>query len=1381
MGLAEIMGDQRTLDRKSAEQPIGPIGRDNEKLRVLSFSGRGFDTVMQLGVTHALLVSQGKAPDVVVGDSAGAAQAAALAEIIRAGTPPDGVVSPDDYRQVLGQRVKRFRQFADAWDDAPQLIVDTLVPDAYQIDSFEPLASLRLPRLSAAERDERDEWIVRKTGLVRLYNDILSIDLPLGAVTRLVRRWLGMTAASALASRGRRIVLRTVEFMRFWLVIGTELRRLAPTIPVLMRPLYGSREKVQPSTAGSIIFKFRPVEGFWRFAEKLWSFLFLLSFWVAVSWFVASLPFMLVALFGFYLGTEDGGTDYLFVFYLLYLLPIVLPLTPIAIAYDKTRFGTALTELSKGLFAFFFYLVKWTIVLCLLLLAGFLLGFIIYNLLPMGSGSLADLGAGKFREQALELLIASTAVLVVIRIFFAIIRVAWEYRQNTGKYKVPFRQWYLRKFLDHYHIGPAIAHNYNLKRILIKLFDPSYYGHASIESDLGEILQDSETSGFEPAIPPEPATLTRYLGKNKARDQKIMVAVTAADVGDGDMLVIPQTESIVDSLLAAMATTPVFPPVLINNRLLIDAVDIGTTSTRALVELFRDYKLADVESVQIYAVDPLPISQSELGPYAPVGDNPYVNLIDIVMRSLQLQRYRDATIERKLTRIISATMPPNRGTVEIEIDGVSRKFFKAEIIPIELEYAPDLNRKFLFGEKMDRRAASGATLASGCRASLEVMHSNVIRKLAKGRKYKKLAKENKYEEGTDVRFIKCQDVIDEVSKIRPYSLMDVKLPGSGDSAPGLAEVCRHCKLLDRSGNMIHGEASQCLRIRDRSPAEQSESAGTGQNRSPVEIADWPHELADQVPGQTGNASPPVRQAEASAPDVNKDPDKDYPSIACLFSGGVFRGVFQLGVLNALGLLDVSPRVVAGASVGSITAAMVASALSEETEDERSLKICKLAATYVGIDRIILTDRFADFVRNWTIRASESKFSVRQLDRVFRKYDEGRGKSYQRNLRQVLAGIERLFYINPYQLNRIVRSIRNLDGECAIDQLKQAAQHWLDRMNVGKEVLGAEPIRMLIEDFVIPKSFEGPADSAPFDCIDPDLVFLATTTNLTKGRLEILSSNDPEVQTSLIEGLLASSAFPGVFRPRLSWDLQPGSSEIDQFVDGGVMDNLPLDSVLQTMRNMADEKVIPLRPKHGPHLMLAASLEVDTRNEESLDIGALKRYWPELRSRASELKYNRKLDSYQRVTDHIQEIYNNTEGDREPLSVKVLAIKPRWLCNTFAFHPMLGFRRLHQVRSIAHGCAATLIAFSQHRNHACAWKLSEAAVPENTTFDLALKGLEGNNQAAIRDGKCWLQDKKCPFSAAEVGRTGGPAFDKNTRKWLSQIHRRCWESSTHTHQ
>ncbi len=49
----------------------------------------------------------------------------------------------------------------------------------------------------------------------------------------------------------------------------------------------------------------------------------------------------------------------------------------------------------------------------------------------------------------------------------------------------------------------------------------------------------------------------------------------------------------------------------------------------------------------------------------------------------------------------------------------------------------------------------------------------------------------------------------------------------------------------------------------------------------------------------------------------------------------------------------------------------------------------------------------------------------------------------------------------------------------------------------------------------------------------------------------------------------------------------------------------------------------------------------------------------------------------------------------PLNLDVLAVKPQWLCGTFAFHPMLGFSRKKQTESIAHGCASTICAVADH--------------------------------------------------------------------------------------
>jgi len=1331
---------------------IGQIGEDGKTLRVLNFSGGGFDSIMQLGVTHALLVSQGKAPDVVVGVSAGAIQAVALADVMHSGEMPDdlGTLDANDYRNVLDARVIKFRRFVDASHQAPEMILDSIVPDAYQVDSFEPLASLQLPRLSEDERKDRDKWIVKKSGMVRLYNDLLSLDLPFGTITRLIRRILGISAAGALSSRTKRITVRVIETMRVWLLIGARLRRLTPLLPIVGRPLLGKKSGVHPMSAGSIIFRFPVIEKILNRARLVWSFFLLVNFWVWLSWlFIGSFIWLTL-----YLNSDETEVHVLiYLFYLIYFVPLILPLTPVAMAFDRSGFLSTLRDLSKGLFAFTLYLVKWSIVVVAM---GFGFAYLL-SALPVAALLIAWSPSDATNTfLVIALMLFGFAVLITIfRPVYVLFRTTLSFWWTGKRKNVGLLRWYMRRFLDYYGLGSSLADNYGLKKFLVNNFDPSYYGAVQMSSVINASVTDRDQSIERTRRNPRRISeFSTSVDRNKAR---IVVAIAAADVGAGKLGVIDADSSIVDGLLAATAMNPVYPPQPLNGRLYIDGINIGNVPTKALVELFTNEGIADVNGVHIYAVDPLPVSKEELGPSSTVGNGPYVNLIDIALRALQLQRYRDATIERKLTKLITNVIHPGTPVAEIEQRGRHRKYFRGFVAPIELDHAADLNRKILVAKKEARRDALAEAISAGCRASLQSMLRETLQQMLK---------DDKWESERNDGFISCASVIAEAQKrdtAAKFDLQEIMLPGSDGNNPGLSEICRHCALKDKQQRKKKPIAKQCLRFE--------------KDDLPEEIGDWPLELAkvEELPVPAKEQQVQAKQARKSS----NSPD-EYPIKACLFSGGVFRGVFQMGVLNALGLLGLRPELVAGASVGSITAAMVARALRSDSEASRANKIAELSAVYLGIDRIVLTDRFADFIRNWTIRAAESRFSLRQADEVFRKYDARSARIFQRNVRQVVAGIERLFYINPYQLNELVALTRNRQSAELGRKMKDRIQQWLDRMDVGAEVLGAEAIQLLIEELVVPDEYRNNESATPFNCFGDDFHFLATTTNLTTGKLEVLGRRNDRNKVTLLEGLLASSAFPGVFRPRRSWDLMPGTDENYQYIDGGVMDNLPLDAVLHEMQELAASGQIVRRPETGPHLMLAASLEVTQRDESNVDMYGMENYWPELASRSKELRYNTKLDTFARVSDNIQALCEKQKAvGKTPLNVRVLSIKPRWLCNTFAFHPMLGFRKAMQARSIAHGCAATLLAFGDAREHASAWKLNEDAIPAESSFEDALFS-HSRNRSSIRSGKCWLRDVPCPFSSVELEKLENSPLDKSAKKWLSRIHTSCWDAQTHDH-
>jgi predicted acylesterase/phospholipase RssA len=552
-----------------------------------------------------------------------------------------------------------------------------------------------------------------------------------------------------------------------------------------------------------------------------------------------------------------------------------------------------------------------------------------------------------------------------------------------------------------------------------------------------------------------------------------------------------------------------------------------------------------------------------------------------------------------------------------------------------------------------------------------------------------------------------------------------------------------------------------------------------------------------------------------------------PTVSVLFSGGVFRGVYQMGVLNALEQLGVKPDVVAGASVGSITAAMVAEAFHLETETLRRARVARLAAVYLAIDRLLLTDRFADAVRNLTIRAADTRFSIRQVDRFLRKYDYPGFLEFDRNARRVVAGLERLLHLNPYQLNTLVRAARDGDLRTAVRTMQRSVQHLLDWMQIGEEALGADALVDLMNEYV-------PAAAATNDSrgqtIDEfrertGIQLLATTTNLGRGRLEVLgrapspSGDSPTVR----EAILASSAFPGVFRPRWGWAIYPGKGGRDEYIDGGVMDNLPLDAVAAFLDRAAEAELIlrsPLAPvdsggggeksaedreagaKTVPHLVVGASLEINARDQAlAFRRAELKQSWRIRGQRERQLSYNVKLDAYARTEERLRKVAAaarkwsaRADGGAgrpfDPVDIHVLAVMPEWLCGTFAFHPMLGFRREKQAQSIAHGCASTLLSFAkldkEHPEWLRAWKITRR-LPNVSSWSAAFESAPRMRQS-VKEGRCWLHACDCPFSRRslehlneELSGAGCAPIPRQTVAEIAQIHAQCLRRETHLRQ
>ncbi len=201
-------------------------------------------------------------------------------------------------------------------------------------------------------------------------------------------------------------------------------------------------------------------------------------------------------------------------------------------------------------------------------------------------------------------------------------------------------------------------------------------------------------------------------------------------------------------------------------------------------------------------------------------------------------------------------------------------------------------------------------------------------------------------------------------------------------------------------------------------------------------------------------------------------------------------------------------------------------------------------------------------------------------------------------------------------------------------------------------------------------------------------------------------------------------------------------------------------------------------------------------------------WTEIRARATQLRYNGKIDKFQQGQRDIRRILKQrtSEGDPDarspdlPLNLDVLAVKPQWLCGTFAFHPMLGFSRKKQADSIAHGCASTICAIADHfdpgnQAHAVdvdllrTWAQGRGIALEQlpARSDPKCSGALGFGPAPLseaeqRQGFCWFRcaDPKsgkrpvCPFHPKSAACCEGEELGQE----LLNIYRACGRRSTH---
>ncbi|MEI6536122.1 MAG: hypothetical protein WCN98_12315, partial [Verrucomicrobiaceae bacterium] len=262
----------------------------NRPYRVISFPGAGFDTVMQMGVVHALLVTRRKEPDMVAGISVGAITATALGEVLHASAGCTGSIDEDE--EV---RVARFSELLEAFRNAPSTVLKGFFPDPLETNAAHALKPVELPRHFKEERDSREEAVASRTGLIRLFNRLIQLRVSVKVFSQLVRVLLGWNTFSA-ASLAKRLLHRGGLIIRLWWIVMRNIFSLSMPVSLIARVELceflgiNGKSEAKGVEAGHIIFNR------WAWARWIWE----QSLWLLLGFLPLFLIFMSVPILLFW-------------------------------------------------------------------------------------------------------------------------------------------------------------------------------------------------------------------------------------------------------------------------------------------------------------------------------------------------------------------------------------------------------------------------------------------------------------------------------------------------------------------------------------------------------------------------------------------------------------------------------------------------------------------------------------------------------------------------------------------------------------------------------------------------------------------------------------------------------------------------------------------------------------------------------------------------------------------------------------------------------------------------------------------------------------------------------------------------------------------------
>ncbi|MCU1347953.1 MAG: hypothetical protein JWO56_983, partial [Acidobacteria bacterium] len=453
--------------------------------------------------------------------------------------------------------------------------------------------------------------------------------------------------------------------------------------------------------------------------------------------------------------------------------------------------------------------------------------------------------------------IATPVVVVALVILLHIVL-----KQGRPSRYMRLLRWLRDANLARYDLLRDLASPYVIEEILVRLFDKDYYGHVRMEEVVEAAFGHNavQDPGRDSGYGHQPRSFKRYRERSG-----IHVVPMVGDLGKGELSSVDPDTPVVKGLLAATAIVPWLRPVELGNSLFIDGANVSNEPVAALVGHLRSHIHPEVTAAFVYPVSHLPIEQEHI----PTSRGEmYSGLVDVVTRAQQLQAFRHARLERKLIRLYARVLGETRQPPETIKSGVGqpralhcfgpvgtrdRHFIRADLFPIEPETKPITVARHLLRTttKDEKQRVIAAAVADGCRLTLE----RIIPEAVRG-------------DGTTTE-VRCAQVL---ARRRGEKI---------EGFPGASEVCSQCAL-NRKSEDPDQVSPQTLRILQKYHAPE-----------------WPRRDSPKETAWHPQTAPRKERQE---------PADHKPQVGLLFSGGVFRGVFLVGVLNALNELRIKPTI-----------------------------------------------------------------------------------------------------------------------------------------------------------------------------------------------------------------------------------------------------------------------------------------------------------------------------------------------------------------------------------------------------------------------------------------------------------------------------------------